>query len=73
MSQATAIALNKDETLIRQWLALALTPGLGANKSRRLVEFFGGVQAVFKATLTELEAAGIARGLGAIACDGTIR
>ena len=59
MSQAVAIALNKDETLTRQWLALALTPGLGANKSRRLVEFFGSIQAVFKATLTELEAAGL--------------
>lgn len=59
MSQAVAIAPNKDETLTRQWLALALTPGLGANKSRRLVEFFGGIQAVFKATLTELEAAGL--------------
>ncbi len=59
MSQAVAIAFNKDETLIRQWVALALTPGLGANKSRRLVEFFGSIQAVFRATLTELEAAGL--------------
>jgi DNA processing protein len=59
MSQAAAVALNKDETLTRQWLALALTPGLGPNKSRRLVEFFGGIQGVFKATLTELEAAGL--------------
>jgi DNA processing protein len=59
MSEAAAIALKTGETLTRQWLALALTPGLGANKSRRLVEFFGGIQAVFKATLTELEAAGL--------------
>src|SRR5450631_1001085 len=59
MSQAAAIAINKDEVLTRQWLALALTPGLGANKSRRLVEFFGSIQAVFRATLTELEAAGL--------------
>ena len=40
-------------------MALALTPGLGPTKARRLVERFGGVQAVFNATLTELEAAGI--------------
>jgi DNA processing protein len=59
MSEAAAVALKSDETLIQQWLALALTPGLGANKSRRLVEFFGSVQAVFRATLTELEAAGL--------------
>jgi excinuclease UvrABC nuclease subunit len=59
MSEAAAVALQTDEMLTRQWLALALTPGLGANKSRRLVEFFGTIQAVFRATLTELEAAGL--------------
>lgn len=41
------------------WLALTLTPGLGPTQSRRLVEFLGGVEEVFKATLTELEAAGL--------------
>jgi DNA processing protein len=59
MSQAAAVVLKSDEALIQQWLALALTPGLGPNKSRRLVEFFGSVQSVFRATLTELEAAGL--------------
>ncbi len=59
MSQAVAHAVTPDEMLTRQWLALALTPGLGPNKSRRLVEFFGSIQAVFKATLTELESAGL--------------
>ncbi len=59
MSHAVAIAPQTDDTLTRQWLALTLTPGLGPNKSRRLVEFFGGIQAVFRATLTELEAAGL--------------
>ena len=37
------------------WLALTLTPGLGPTRSRRLVEFLGGVDEVFKATLTELK------------------
>lgn len=41
------------------WLALALTPGLGPTRARRLVEHFGGIDAVFHASLTELEAAGI--------------
>jgi DNA processing protein len=41
------------------WLALTLTPGLGPTRVKRLVEFFGGVGAVFRATLTELEAAGL--------------
>lgn len=41
------------------WLALALTPGLGPTRGRKLVEHFGGVELVFQATLTELEATGI--------------
>ena len=41
------------------WLALTLTPGLGPTRSRRLVEFFGTVDRVFSASLTELEAAGL--------------
>src|SRR5271154_4618268 len=47
------------ETTTRQWLALALTPGLGPTRGRRLVEFMGGVNAVFQASLTELEATGV--------------
>ena len=42
-----------------QWLALALTPGLGPTRARRVIEFFGSVQALFRASLTELEAAGL--------------
>jgi DNA processing protein len=41
------------------WMALALTPGLGPTRSRRLVEHLGNVAAVFHASLTELEAAGL--------------
>jgi DNA processing protein len=44
--------------LALQGLALALTPRLGPTM-RRLVEHFGGVQNIFKASLTELEATGI--------------
>jgi len=42
-----------------QWLALGLTPGLGPTRVRRLVEHFGNVAAVFRASLTELEATGL--------------
>ncbi|HEY7617633.1 MAG TPA: DNA-processing protein DprA [Terriglobales bacterium] len=57
---AEAIALSGDtQARTLEWLALALTPGLGPTKAKRLVEFFGGVQEVFKASLTELEATGI--------------
>src|SRR5512146_2091350 len=41
------------------WLALALTPALGPSRCRRLVAHFGGTAAVFAASLTELEAAGL--------------
>ena len=41
------------------WLALTMTPGLGPTRAKRLVEFFGSVEAVFDASLTELEAAGL--------------
>jgi DNA processing protein len=41
------------------WLALTLTPGLGPTRAKRLVEFFVSIEAVFNASLTELEAAGL--------------
>ncbi len=41
------------------WMALALTEGLGPTRARRLVEHFGTVESVFRASLTELEAAGL--------------
>ncbi len=48
---ATAPALD--------WLAIKLTPGLGPTKARKLVEHCGSPEAVFRASLTELEASGI--------------
>jgi DNA processing protein len=57
--EAVAIACKTTETAILQWLALTLTPGLGPTKARRLLEFFGGVQGIFRAFLTELEAVGL--------------
>jgi len=43
----------------RQWLALGPTPGLGPTRARPLAEHFGNVAAVFRASLTELEASGL--------------
>ncbi|MGH9500775.1 MAG: DNA-processing protein DprA [Terriglobales bacterium] len=59
MLAAPALSDGAVETTARQWLALALTPGLGPTRGRRLVELFGGINAVFQASLTELEATGI--------------
>lgn len=41
------------------WLALALTPGLGPTRARKLVDHCGGIDRIFRASLTELEAAGL--------------
>ena len=56
MSNAAVLSAN---THLVEWLALSLTPGLGPTKSRKLVEHFGSVEAVFRASLTELEGSGI--------------
>jgi DNA processing protein len=41
------------------WLALALTPGLGPTRGRKLVQHFGSAANIFHASLTELEATGM--------------
>jgi len=59
MSNAIALPNKTDERVIMQWLALTLTPGLGPTKARKVVDFFGSIENVFAASLTELEAAGL--------------
>ena len=49
----TAVFPTSTHTI--EWLALSLTPGLGPTKARKLVERFGSSEAVFRASLTELE------------------
>ena len=46
-------------THLLEWLAISLTQGLGPTKTRKLVEHFGSAEAVFQASLTELEGPGI--------------
>lgn len=56
MSEA---AVSPATTHSLEWLALSLTPGLGPTKARKLAEHFGSPEAVFRASLTELESTGI--------------
>jgi predicted Rossmann fold nucleotide-binding protein DprA/Smf involved in DNA uptake len=42
-----------------EWAALTMTPGLAPKRARKLAERFGSADAVFRASLTELESAGI--------------
>src|SRR5689334_10124315 len=45
------------------WLALRMTPGLGTRSAVQLIEMFQTPQAVFRASRSELEAAGVSQGL----------
>src|SRR2546430_959921 len=54
--------LSREEELY--WLALKLVPGLGARTSAKLLDRFRTPQAIFRASRSELEAAGMS---GAIA------
>ena len=54
----SAVVKTKEEPTL-EWLALWLTPGLGPTRARRVVDHLGSAAAVFRASLTELEATGI--------------
>ncbi len=64
--QSTALPTNavltKEEELY--WLALMLVPGLGTRTASKLLDRFRTPQAIFRASRTELEAAGVS---GAVA------
>lgn len=56
-----ASTIDHDEEL--HWLALRLVPGLGARTAGKLIERFRTPQAIFRASLTELEGAGVSAGV----------
>ncbi len=53
----SSAVLSRDEEL--HWLALRLVPGLGTRTSWKLLERFRAPQAIFRASRTELEGAGV--------------
>jgi len=59
VSTLTSVPDRASIEQVLQWLALGLTPGLGSHRARRLVEHFGSIAAIFRASLTELEATGL--------------
>ena len=63
----------RDCRIALEWLALSLTPGLGPTRARKLVEHFGSAEAVFRASLTELESTGHSGRLRAIAGHRQVR
>jgi DNA processing protein len=56
-SLALSSTLSKDDEL--HWLALAMVPGLGARKAGSIVQVFRTPQSIFRASRSELEAAGL--------------
>lgn len=59
VTPASGLAPRTDDEILH-WLALHLTPGLGARKARELLSAYGTPQAVFRASASELAARGIA-------------
>ena len=51
------VVLTKEEEIY--WLALTLVPGLGTRTANKLLDRFRTPQAIFRASRTELEAAGV--------------
>ena len=52
-------AVRTAQSASLDWLALALTPGLGPTRVKKLIEHFGSPVRVLQASLTELEATGM--------------
>jgi DNA processing protein len=59
MSDVAVASVTPASSEATYWLALALTPGLGPTRIKKLIEHCGGAERVFQATLTELEALGM--------------
>jgi DNA processing protein len=63
-----APVLSREEELY--WLALKLVPGLGTRTSGKLLDRFRTPQAIFRASRTELEAAGVNGGVAQSIASG---
>ena len=60
MTDSAAVSRStQPDVATLQWLGLMLTPAMGPIRGHRLVQQFGGVERVFSASLTELEASGL--------------
>lgn len=66
--QATLMRRSDDEIL--HWSALSLVPGLGARKSVQLLQQFGSVERIFRASREELSAQGLTSGVAQSIASG---
>ncbi|NWF82849.1 MAG: DNA-protecting protein DprA [Bryobacteraceae bacterium] len=65
-----ATLLRRSDEEMLHWSALSLVPGLGARKSVQLLQSFGSVESLFRATKSELMAAGLPSGLAQSVASG---
>jgi DNA processing protein len=65
---AATDTLTSQEALY--WLALRMTPGLGTRKAGQLLEVFRTPQAIFRASRSELQAAGLSAGVAQSLASG---
>jgi DNA processing protein len=70
IGDAEQLTLNKVEQVRLGWMALALTPGMGALRIKRAMERLGTGSRVFEASLTELEGAGMPARSAQFVADG---
>jgi DNA processing protein len=62
------LAISQEEEL--HWLALRLVPGLGTRGAYRLIEKFKSPKAIFRASTSELEGAGLSQALARTISSG---
>src|SRR4051812_968633 len=67
-SPATPDPVTSQDALY--WLALRMTPGLGTRKAGQLLEVFRNPQAIFRASRSELQAAGLSAGVAQSLASG---
>ncbi len=65
-----SFVLSREEELY--WLALKLVPGLGTRTSVKLLDRFRTPQAIFRASRTELEGAGVSGGVAQSIASGIV-
>ncbi len=64
----STVTLTKEEEIY--WLALKLVPGLGTRTANKLLDRFRTPQAIFRASRTELETAGLSGGVAQSVASG---
>ena len=68
MTAPAPVFLTRETEL--HWLALRMTPGLGTRTAVQLIDTFKTPEAVFRASRSELEAAGVSSGLAQSVASG---